>query len=152
TARRTATAPTWMRLDASSPPVSTVWCGSISSKRPGCGGLAERAPAGGEKPLSVPFSPGRRPIAGGVFGIPAVALLDGATLQPLKSPDTTGVTNGDLNSVAFSSDGRFLYAAGSWRLDDQFLIRRWSAAGEGAFVDLLGPNNTVRDLRPLPGG
>lgn len=82
----------------------------------------------------------------------AVALLDGATLQPLKSPDISGVTNGNLGTVAFSHDGRFLYAAGSWQRDGQRPIRRWSAAGDGSFVDLPGPSNTVMDLRTMPGG
>ena len=114
--------------------------------------LAERVPPGGKQPFSVRFSPDGRRIAMGFDDSTTVALLDGATLQPLKSPDTTGVTNGNLFKVAFSSDGRFLYAAGRWQRDGQFPIRRWSAAGEGSFVDLPGPNNTVQDLRPMPGG
>ena len=114
--------------------------------------LAERAPPGGKEPYAARFSPDGRRIAVGFADTTAVALLDGATLQPLKSPDTTGVTTGNLGNVAFSSDGRFLYAAGRWQRDRQRRIRRWSAGGDGAFVDLPGPNNTVQDLRPLPGG
>lgn len=113
--------------------------------------LAERAPPGGKEPFSVRFSPDGRRIAVGFADSTAVALLDGATLQPLKSPDISGVENGNLGDVAFSHDGRFLYAAGSWQRDGQRPIRRWSAAGDGSFVDLLGPSNTVMDLRTMPG-
>jgi caspase domain-containing protein/WD40 domain-containing protein len=114
--------------------------------------LGEGTPPGGNRPFSARFSPDGRRIAVGFEDSTAVALLDGATLQPLKPPDTSGVTNGNLFGVAFSSDGRFLYAAGTWSRDGKNPIRRWSAAGNGAFVDLPGPINTVMDLRPIPGG
>jgi len=111
-----------------------------------------RAPTGGKQPYGVRFSPDGRRIAVGFDDTAAVALLDGETLSPLKSPDTSGVTNGSLSSVAFSGDGRFLYAAGRWWRDGHRRIRRWSAAGDGAFIDLPGAGSTVMDLRGVQGG
>ena len=41
-----------------------------------------------------------------------VELYDAVDLKLLYAADTTGLDNGDLNSLAWSSDGTRLYAAG----------------------------------------
>ena len=40
-----------------------------------------------------------------------------------------------MRIVAWSRDGRFLYAAGRYHVSDWFPIRRWEAGGKGAFVE-----------------
>ncbi len=77
-------------------------------------------------------------------------MLSGRNLKPLFSPDTAGVDNGDLRSVAWSADGRYLYAGG--RYDDgtgTSPIRRWSDGGRGAATELAAAENTIMDLKPF---
>lgn len=108
----------------------------------------EKAP-GGERPYAVRFSPDGERLAVGFNDRAAVNILGGRDLKLLASPDTTGV-NGNLNSVAWA-DGA-LYAGGTYKRDDQRLLRRWERDGRGAARDQALAGNTVMDLRPLPDG
>lgn len=74
--------------------------------------LRRRSAPGGKRPFSARFSPDGRRIAVGFADSTAVALLDGASLEPLAPADTSSITNGELSKVAWSADGRRLLAAG----------------------------------------
>ena len=111
----------------------------------------EKAP-GGPTPFFASFSPDGSRIAVGYDNSVRVDVLAGDTLALLYSPDTRDVRNGDLSRVAWSSDGRLLYAGGRYALGSTQVIRVWTQAGQGAFQDLAAAGNTITDLVPLAGG
>jgi TPR repeat protein len=111
-----------------------------------------RAP-GGKHPLSAVFSPDGHRIAVGFSDSERVSVLSGTDLRFLFTPDTAGVNDGNLGSVAWSADGQFLYAGGRWiSLAGRTHIRRWADGGRGRHSDFAASNNTIMDIRPLPGG
>ncbi len=81
-----------------------------------------------------------------------IDVLDSNTLAVRFSPDVSGVTNGVLASVAWSRDGRDLYAAGSWELE-RVIVRHWPEGGQGKPVDIAAASRRkVSALSALPGG
>jgi len=116
--------------------------------------LLQRRPApGGKQPFSAHFSPDGRRVAVGFDDTTAVDILSGDDLGYLYSPNTSGVTNGNIGRVAWSVDGKYLYAGG--RYDDgtgNNPIRRWSEAGRGDYLDLPGADNTIMQILSLADG
>jgi WD40 repeat protein len=97
--------------------------------------------AGGERPWGLAFSPDGTRLAVGYEHTAAVEVLQvkGNSLEQSYSPDTSGAKAGnvmDFRTVAWSPDGRFLFAAGSYRSKAAQLVRRWSDGGRGAFSNL----------------
>ena len=76
-------------------------------------------------------------------------VLSGTDLKELFKPKTAGIPNVGLEAVAWSDDGRFLYAGGFWVIDNVRQVRRWSDSGRGAFVDIPGARNTVMQVIAL---
>lgn len=111
---------------------------------------------GGNQPYGVYFSPDGGRVAVGHVDTANVAVLSGRDLSLLYFADTRGVTNGNLASVAWSADGRYLYAGGQYQ--SRFggawgdVIRRWSDGGRGAYSDNYAASNTIMDMAPLPAG
>ncbi len=114
--------------------------------------VAKQKAPGGSRPHAVAFSPDGAKIVVGFFDSTEVDVLSGRDLSHLFSPDTTGVANGYLSSVAWSADGRSLYAGGRWDVAGKYPVRRWSEAGRGAFMDLAAASDTILDLQAIPGG
>lgn len=108
----------------------------------------------GEQPHDLAFSPDGQKIAVGYYDQRQISLLSSADLTELASPKTDGVENGDLLTVRWSQDGRYLYAAGRWHDEDgRNLIRRWEQDGQGAFEDIVVAEQSVLDLHSFgPGG
>lgn len=119
--------------------------------------LARVAPPGGKQPFMAQFSPDGKLIAVGFGDTPSVNVLVSSDLTLAYAPDTVGV-RAPLASVAWSLDGKYLYAAGgaqerfAQNAPSQFYIRRWSSAGQGMHNDWPVTENTINDLLPLPGG
>ena len=114
--------------------------------------LQVQAARGGKQPYGVAFSPDGRLLAVGYADSTRVDVLDGATLAWRYSPDTTGVGNGNLATVAFSADGRTLAAAGLWHVYDRFTVAHWPSAGQGPRQYAPTAGNTILSLVPLPPG
>lgn len=105
---------------------------------------------GGNKPYGVSFSPDGSKIAVGFFDSPRVSVLSGEDLSLLYEPDTSGVPSDRfLIAVAWSADGRVLYAGGTYQVKEARLIRKWDDAGRGPFADLPAAADTIRDIRSL---
>jgi WD40 repeat protein len=112
----------------------------VSSPRPLAPVSKIRLP-GSQRPWGISFSPDGTRLAVGQFLSPRVDVLEvkGNVLEHAYSPDMTGVsgfTGTDLRSVAWSSDGRFLYAAGFYVVKGVYQIRKWSDGGRGEYRDL----------------
>jgi WD40 repeat protein len=119
--------------------------------------IARKKPPGGEHPFIARFSPDGESIAAGFDDSTGIALLSGRDLSFLGAPDTAGADNGNFCHVAWSDDGKFLFAGGRYQNQRdgvwQCIVRRWSRAGRGAFQDFrVGVKNTIMGLAPLPDG
>ena len=110
------------------------------------------SPGGGQRPYAARFSPDGRRIAVGFDDSTVVQVLDANTLKEIARPSTVGVDNGNLGSVAWSADGRFLVAGGQWAGGGKHRVRRWSVNAWSQYNDVPVANNTVMDLVALPGG
>ena len=98
-------------------------------------------PPGGDRPWGLAFSPDGTRLAVGFNLSPKVDVLrvKGNALEYEYSPDTTGVKGGpnkDLKTVAWSADGRFLYAGGVHLSNGVSQVRKWTDAGRGGYSDL----------------
>jgi WD40 repeat protein len=114
--------------------------------------IAVHEVAGGKRPFFARFSPDSRQIAVGFEDTSAINVLNASTLALAYVPNTGGVENGNLRTVAWSADGRFLYAAGQWTVNREHRMRRWSEGGKGTFIDRRVAHDSVTDLVPLPDG
>ncbi|MEN8215971.1 MAG: caspase family protein [Pseudomonadota bacterium] len=115
--------------------------------------LNKRKAPGGNRPYAARFSPSGDKIAVGFTDSTQVNVLSGEDLSLLYSPDTQYVDNGNLISVAWSKDGRWLYAGGAY--DDSTGISpilRWREAGQGGYRTWLASDDTIMDIRALRDG
>jgi WD40 repeat protein len=127
-----------------------------SSPRP-IAPVSKIRPPGGRRPWGLAFSPDGTLLAVGFNVIQKVDVLQvkANTLEHAYSPDTTGVRGDghDLKAVAWSSDGRFLYAGGGHRLKGVGQIRKWADSGRGRYSDLpVGVDLSLLYLLPLKAG
>ncbi len=106
----------------------------------------------GTRPFGLAFSPAGDRLAVGYEDTTAVSLVDGHVLTPLPGPDTRGLDNGHLATVAWSADGATLYAGGLYHRAGTRLVVAWSQAGAGPRRELAAGTNIIMSLRPLPEG
>jgi len=120
--------------------------------------VSKICPPGGQRPWELSFSPDGARLAVGQHLSPKVDVLEvkGNVLEHAYSPDTTrvqGWTGTDLRSVAWSQDGRFLYAAGYHVADGVYQVRKWTKGGRGEYRDLpIGIHLPIFQLLTLKGG
>lgn len=137
---------------------TTSWDGFIRLYATGGDGslrlLAKQSAAGGQRPFDVKFSPDGTRLAVGFIDSTKVAVLRADDLSLLYAPVTTGVNNGDLHSVAWSADGRTLYAGGIHPdANGTNSIRVWADGGRGGYRDIAGAaENTIQHILPLRDG
>jgi WD40 repeat protein len=108
---------------------------------------------GANQPITLAFSPDGSRLAVGFLNKPQVEVLDakGMTLQPAFSADCAGV-NQELDRVAWSSDGRFLYAGGAHTAKWTWMIRKWADAGKGPYTDIPAAHGRIFHMVPLSKG
>jgi WD40 repeat protein len=105
----------------------------------------------GQQPMTAAFSPDGTRVAVGCFHN-KVLVVSGKDLEKLFEADTTGIPDGN-GLVAWSDDGRFLFADGGPSGNDVFKIRRWSESGHGTFVDIpVTKSDSIREILPLKDG
>jgi hypothetical protein len=107
----------------------------------------------GHRPYSAAFSPDGTRVAVGDNGSQDVLVLSGSDLTQLFKADSTGIPNDEnIDKVAWSRDGRVLYAGGKWSVDSVNQVRRWSDGGRGAHIDISAASDTIMDLVALKSG
>lgn len=114
--------------------------------------MRQVSPPGGEQPHTVAFSPDGKELAVGFLDAPQVTILSGEDLSLFHTPDTLGVDNGNLATVAWSFDGQELYAGGTWQDGRHHLIRHWSQRGRGIFRDVPVSSDPLTDIQPRRAG
>jgi WD40 repeat protein len=122
--------------------------------------VSKLRPPGGARPWGLAFTPDGTKLAVGFYFITKLDVLDvnGNTLQYAFSPDTTDLDGSsrediDLRAVAWSPDGRFLYAGGGLRTKGDRQIRKWADGGRGRSIDLsAGSLNQIFQLLPTRAG
>ncbi|RKZ56601.1 MAG: hypothetical protein DRR08_21270 [Candidatus Parabeggiatoa sp. nov. 2] len=114
--------------------------------------LHKRLVPGGKQPVAARFSPDGMKVAVGFGDSTQINVLSSDNLDLLYSPDTQGVDNGNLASVAWSSDGHRLYAGGEYNDKKSRPILRWSQAGRGRYQAWSASDNSVMDIRALQNG
>jgi WD40 repeat protein len=106
----------------------------------------------GTRPIGLAFTPAGDRLAVGYEDTTAVSLVDGRALTPLHGPDTSGLDNGHLATIAWSADGATLYAGGRYQRAGTIPVVAWSAAGAGPRRELAAGTNTIMSVRPLLDG
>ena len=108
---------------------------------------------GADHPVSLAFSPDGSRLAVGFIDKLRVEVLEarGMTLQPSFSADCAGASI-DLDRVAWSGDGRFLYAGGMYNSKWNWMIRKWADAGRGPYTDIPAAHGKIIHLVPLSKG
>ena len=115
--------------------------------------LTKSKAPGSKEPLAVRFSPAGDKIAVGFNDSMQINVLSGKNLQLLYSPDTQGLlNNGDLRRFAWSQDGRWLYAAGTFYKGHLRSIVRWEQAGQGSYDVWPAAANIIMGIRALRDG
>jgi WD40 repeat protein len=145
----------WAAFDSANRLVTTCWDGYIRLYEPDSykSPIAKVKSPDGQQPFLAAFSPDSNQIAVGYFDSTRVDVLSADNLEHTFSPDTGDVNNGNLASVAWSVDGRSLYAGGQYsNSKDQYLIRCWKKSGRGKPADFPVTKNTIMDLLPLTDG
>lgn len=115
--------------------------------------LGRRKLDGGRLPSSVRYSPDGKKIAVGFFDNPMVSIINGADLSHAYSPDLDDLnTMASFTTVAWSSDGDYLYAAGDFRGSGKNPIFRWAEAGRGKRETIPLTENRLIEIQTLAGG
>jgi WD40 repeat protein len=111
-----------------------------------------RKASGGDEPHRIAFSPDGNMLAVGYEDAATVDLFDGHSLAPLPGPNVDGLRNGNLSNVAWSKDGKTLYAGGSYYDGRGRPVLAWADAGRGERRALPAASSTVSGLAALPEG
>ena len=126
--------------------------GSLRLYRIGKKGLERiariRAPGG--KPYTVAFSPDGASIAVGYLDSAKIDLLDAGTLETKFSTDYR--RGGNLGRVAWSADGRTLFAGGTTSSNGRFPVVAFADGGRGEGRELQSFGNIIMSLTPLADG
>jgi hypothetical protein len=141
----------WADFDASGRLVTTSKDGHVRIYDARFRLLRKVQAPGGAYPFSAAFSPDGDRIAVGYQDTSRVDVLSAEDLGLLYSADTAD-TNSSLDFVAWSRDGRFLYAGGQYNKGGWDPIRRWRDGGRGEFTEHRVALNTIFGLEPLSDG
>lgn len=114
--------------------------------------IVPRMATGKESPFGIAFSPDGATLAVGYVNGKTVDLFDGHSLAPLPGPNVDGLINANLLVVAWSTDGKTLYASYSSNGRNDRFVLAWADAGRGERRALPAGSNSVSSLAALPDG
>ena len=106
---------------------------------------------GGEQPYSIAIHPDDAKLAVGFNDTTAVEVYDSQTLKRLYRADTSGITDGNLSSVAWSADGARLYAGGTYGSPGSPIVI-WQDQGRGKRSEAPLAQSTITQLLPCGDG
>ncbi len=112
--------------------------------------IAKEKAKSGKRSSSVSFSPDGSKIAVGFLDSVKMDVLSGKDLAFLYTPDASGMREGAIFTVAWSADGKFLYAGKGLR--GPSFIRKWTAGGKGIHADIFVANYSYTHILPLRKG
>ena len=115
--------------------------------------IGRKVVAGGEKPITVRYSPGGDELAIGYIDVPAISIASGRDLSLLHQVATERLAGqANLSTVAWSSDGAFLYAGGDFRGNGLNPLYRWPDAGRGQAQAIPLMRNRITEIQRMPDG
>lgn len=147
----------WVEFDAGGRLVTTSLDGQVRLYGRDFRRLAARRMADDRAPTCATFAPDGTRIAVGYGEIdrpqpPAVDVLSADDLATLYRPDVRGIDNGVLSRLAWSADGRSLFAGGTYQRGGRTQVRRWTDAGRGRPRDFPSVPERTNFLLALDGG
>lgn len=138
-------------FDAQGRVVSTSYDGQVRLYDAGLQRLHQYQTQGGSHPYFARFSPDGQQVAVGFEDSTAVEVLSAADLQPVRRQDTQGI-DASLHIIAWSQDGRRLYAGGRYQDGNGNPLVVWDKGGAGKRSLWRASQNTVMDIKPLKDG
>ncbi len=132
-------------LDAAGRMVTVSFDGSVRLYDSSFRLIGKKNAPGGKLPLSVKFSPDGSKVAVSFYDSPKVDVLSGKDLSPLYGQALAGKI---VPSVAWSSDGKHLYAANIGE-KGPFILGRWGDEGRGPFRELKAEKGDTRAGRSV---
>lgn len=115
--------------------------------------LVKKQTPAGYPAQGIAFSPNGTRLA---IGYPDIRAVDVLSVRTLKRAYEVRIVSseegGKLSSVAWSPDGEYLYAGGTYRIGQTNPVLRWSEGGFGRQRVLDGPDGTIMDFKMLPDG
>lgn len=142
----------WGSFDSSNRLVTTSFDGYIRLYDSDFKLIKKNSAPGGDEPYSAVFSPDGSQIVVGYEDSTRVDVLSADDLSLLFSADTKGVDYGNLDTVAWSTDGHYLYAGGLYSKRTGFPILRWDLGGRDKAKEFYIANNTIVGIVPLNDG
>ena len=108
---------------------------------------------GGLKPIAVKFSPDGSRFAVAFAHTPVVAVASARNMEVLFHVDTKGLKDqAAFLTLAWSSDGEWLYAGGDYRGKGLNPLYRWGDKGRGARERIPVVANRIPEIQQLPDG
>lgn len=132
--------------------VSTSWDGYVRLYDKDLKLLQRYQTQADPRPFFAKFSPDTQQIAVGFADSTAVELLDAKTLKFSYALDTQEIDNGNLSTVAWSQDGKRLYAGGRYWEGQGVPLLVWDEAGRGQRRIWQAGHNALMDIKPLRDG
>ncbi|HEX7766354.1 MAG TPA: hypothetical protein VF443_06535, partial [Nitrospira sp.] len=122
--------------------------------------LINKKKVAGDRPRSASFSPDGNVLAVGFIDHPRVELVSAKDLAPVATLSTSKAESDQhFISVAWSSDGKSVYAAGSYQERGKTghkrgttLIRRWAIGADRTFQDFPAAEGSIEQLLSLKNG
>ncbi|MBF0612686.1 MAG: hypothetical protein G8345_11230 [Magnetococcales bacterium] len=141
----------WLNFDKAGQLVTTSYDGFIRLYDSSGILLRHRKFDNGKEPFSAVFSPDGASIAVGFRNSSQVEVLESRSLKTSFLPDIKGIDK-KLQSVAWSKDGKYLFAAGLYQAGELRAIRRWENGGKGSFQDTPVSSDIIMDMAATPDG
>ena len=115
--------------------------------------IGRRAIPGGAKPSALRFSPDGDRIAISFIDAPAVSVVNTRDLSLAFSPEATQIKDQvSFTSVAWSSDGSYLYAGGDNRGGGSNPLYRWGDGGKAAGERIPLAENRITEIQQMRAG
>ena len=115
--------------------------------------IGRRVIQGGQRPVTVRFSPSGEQLAIGYIDSPNVSIASGLDLAFQYAASAEGITNQvNFSSVTWSSDGRYIYGGGDYTGEGLNPLYRWPDAGRGKAERLPIAQNRISEIQQMPEG